>query len=679
MPTQSTDTAAQTRARADRLLGAVVDVLPPGPHADAARDAAVAVTRAAGAPTRVALLAEGGDDRVVSHRLWQPLLGDGAPAVTPERSTIGYVTAVRLRAVDAGRAALRTVSVSFLDRAEIARCRADLVTRWGGAPPTTEPTADWADALADARRRWPGADPVTRAGLTELVALYRAEVFAEYLLGAEEVPARLGAVHQATMPFQRARAGGGVPAFPDPVAPGPYAPGTALTEGVLHRILPVVRRVTVEVEVPQSHWPLADEPVELVDLPVLDPRVRTGRAVRLSDGELAAATAVVLLPGPRREAERAVQAFPELTVLTGPPSATLLAGRLALDRVDELRAAVLGVGRQAGRAARAARAHAAHLGLRRVLRDTVAALDREPAVAPPPPAAEGRLRDLVGRVGAELSALIDDVARGVAGPDARLAGDASPQEALTRRVVVRVHSWPQWAMLLAALDEQVLQPGAGFDREELPVRPDAFEARFRATLREVPAMVAEVVDATVGAWQQRWSTRLTPLRTALLDDVEPARERLAREGADAVLGRLRRAVQPEWLTRVGPPAAVAPLDAEAARAAFPLAPDRLLPWHDPHGHGRHQMTVMRLRRELVEAVRRLAIEGLAVEQVRRVDALRRELRELRDALPRTDAEIRVLTGVERLPDPDPPQLLARRIEALLDDDDHWPRADEEGR
>ncbi|MFI7432469.1 hypothetical protein [Micromonospora haikouensis] len=668
----------RTRERAERLLAAVTEALPGGPHADATRAATAQVVRVAQAPISVALLAEGDDDHVVSHHLWQPLLGDGAPALTPQRSTLGYVTAVRLRAVAREQAAVRAVSVSFLDRAGIARCRSRLLDRLGDGQ---APAADWAQALAQARRLWPAADGRCRAGLTELVALHRAEVFAEHLLGVAGVPARLDAVHQATMPFHVGGATGGVPPFPDATAPGPYAPGTELTQSVLHRVFPAVRRITVEVDVPHARWPLADEPLELVDLPVLAPRLATGRADLLTEDELGAASAVVLLPGPRRDAERAVRAYPHVTVLTGPVGAALRTGPpAAAPAADDLRDAVLGAGRDAGRAARAARAHAAHLDLRRVLRAAAAALDEEPPAAPPPPpAAQERLRDLVGRVGTELTALIDDVGRGVAGPDARLDGGMTPQAAVTQRVVARVHSWPQWAVLFAAVAEQHVQPGDGFDREEPPARPEVFEATFRATLRELPSVVGEVVDATVAAWRQRRSPRLGPLKAALLDDVEPARERLALDGSDAALTTLRRAVQLDWLTRAGPTDGAPAGDAEAARQAFPLAPERPLPWHDPHGPGRHQVTVMRVRRELVEAVRRLAVEGLAVEQARRVDAIRHELRELRAALPRTDAEIRALAGADPDVEPDPPQVLARRVEALLDEDDRLSRTDEEGR
>lgn len=675
MPTHRTDPAVRTRERAERLLAAVTEALPGGPHADAAREAAAQVVRVAQAPISVALLAEGDDDHVVSHHLWQPLLGGGAPALTPQRSTLGYVTAVRLRAVAQDRAAVRTVSVSFLDRAGIARCRSRLLDRLGDGQASA---ADWAQALAQARRLWPAADARCRAGLTELVALHRAEVFAEHLLGVEAVPARLDAVHQATMPFHVGGATGGVPPFPDATAPGPYAPGTELTQSVLHRVFPAVRRVTVEVDVPQARWPLADEPLELVDLPVLAPHLASGRADLLIEDELGAASAVVLLPGPRRDAERAVRAHPHVTVLAGPGGVALRAGPPA---ADDLRDAVLGAGRDAGRAARAARAHAAHLDLRRVLRATAAALDEEPAAAPPPPpAAQERLRDLVGRVGTELTALIDDVGRGVAGPDARLDAGMTPQAAVTQRVVARVHSWPQWAVLFAAVAEQHVQPGDGFDREEPPARPDVFEATFRATLRELPSVVGEVVDATVAAWRQRRSPRLGPLKAALLDDVEPARERLALDGSDAALTTLRRAVQLDWLTPAGAPDGAPPAaDADAARQAFPLAPDRPLPWHDPHGPGRHQVTVMRVRRELVEAVRRLAVEGLAVEQARRVDAIRHALRELRAALPRTDAELRALAGAGPDVEPDPPQVLARRVEALLDEDDRPLRTEEPDR
>ncbi|WP_036372134.1 hypothetical protein [Micromonospora sp. ATCC 39149] len=441
-----------------------------------------------------------------------------------------------------------------------------------------------------------------------------------------------------------------------------------------------MRRVTVEVDVPRSRWPLGDEPLELVDLPVLSPRLRTGRADWLIERELRAASAAVLLPGPRHDAERVVQAYPRTTVLAGPDSAALRDGPLAPARADDLLDAVLGAGRDAGRAARAARAHAAHLDLRRVLRETVAALDEESPAAPPPPLpAEERLRDLVGRIGAELTALIDDVGRGVAGPDARSAAGMTPQDAVTQRVVARVHSWPQWAILFAAVTDELVQPGDGFEREQPPVRPDEFEARFRATLRELPSVIGEVVDATVAAWRLRRSARLGPLKAELLDGVEPVRERLVREGADAVLATLRRAVQLDWLPTTGPADGAPAVDADAARQAFPLAPDRLLPWHDPQGYGRHQVTVMRLRRELVEAVRRLAVEGLAVEQARRVDGIRHALRELRAALPRTDAEIRALAGTDPAAEPDPPQAVARRVEALLDEDDQWPRTDEEGR
>ncbi|MEV4629726.1 hypothetical protein AB0J90_26015 [Micromonospora sp. NPDC049523] len=709
---RSEDSAAQIRARAERLLRQVDTAAPPGsPSAgllEPVHLAGAAVRDAVDAPLSVAVLAESaGDDRVVSHHLWGQILGDRGVRISPERTITGYVTVVRLQPVDGPSVTLGPATVDILDRDALARCRRDLLAQldsggWDSLPAD----AGWPEVIAEARRLGPATASDSRGWLRELYDLYRAESFAEHLLGATDRPVRLATVHHAAMPFARPDGGLGQP-FVEHVPPAVALPAdTNLTDGVLHRILPAVARVVVAVQVPASLWKLDGDALDLVDLPMLHPHRPAGRERHLIESELVRAGAVVVLPGPDAAVARftaTLNGASPSTVLAGPESRSVLAGRVPPGEYEQLRAAVAGTGLAAALAVRAERAGRAHLGLRGAIREVVVALDRAPAEQPAPTARpEDDLREVLGRIAQETAALIEDVEEGIAGSRACLATGMTPQDAVRQAVTAQVHAWPQWPVLFAALSQQTVKRGSGFGRDELPDTPDVFEARFRAAVGESAATVEQVVDAVVANWLSRRSGRLVELKAALLERVEPVRSRLVRPNREPVLPDLRRAVQLDWLAQVRPeennpagtpvqPAGGATAgvprtaaERQALRQAFPLDPVRPLPWAAEGGlrtrspHGGHQMAVMRLRREMVEATRRLALARLAVELPRRAEAIHRSLRALQQRLPRTDSELRALVdGPDAQLPPEPPAVVARRLEAALDHDDDWPTLSEE--
>ncbi|WP_229075935.1 hypothetical protein [Actinoplanes sp. DH11] len=643
-------------------------------HRREIEDAAARVRDAGTSRLAVAVLAEsGGDHRVVSHHLWTPLLGEGAAGLTPERTTIGYVTAVRLRPVADDRATVRRVTVAFLSRAQILSCRTRLLAQLGDLPAGTAADVDWPVVLEQARAAWPAADGYRQAAVTELVALYRAQVFAERFLGRDGLPARLEAVHQATMPVRWGDRSGVRPPFPDPGGAGPYEADQELGQGVLHRVFPAVRRIVVDVDVPARHWPLGEDGLDLVDLPVLDPQLRTGRADWLIETELATAGAVITIDGSQREAEKLLAQLrtpaPAVT-LRGPDNYLVLRDGSAL---AELRADIGDRGRVACEAARDRQTGTAYGEFRRAVRRVAAALDETPLAAPPPPSpTEMRVRGLLGRIGAELSAMTDDVERGIAGPAAELAGGITPYAALRQWVTAQVYAWPQWQVLFSALRNHVLTPGARYT-DELPGTPEVFERRLRAVAQGLPAACTSVVDATVESWLRRWSARLGPLKSEFFEVVVPLRD-----GTDETVSRLRRGVQLSWVADVRPALPAAPAAAEV-RAAFPLDPGRDLPWHHGSdgagGHGRHLVTILRIRRELVVAAQRLAEEQLAGALTARVEAVRRELRMQQQSQQRADTHIRALLGAGPPGTGVPPQTAARRIEDLLDRADSPDRPD----
>lgn len=682
MSVQSTDPADQTRARVDRLLRDITELLTDGAQLQAIREAADAVARAAATRSAVAVLAESvGGHRVISHHIWDPLLGDGTAGITPARSTIGYVSAVRLKAVDTDRPTIRDATVSFMDRSHVASCQARMLEQLSDEPGTTFADRDWRTALDSARAMWPSADRARQACLTELVALYRAQIFAERFLGREGVPVRLEAIHQATMPVQRSADTAGQPPFPHPGGAGPYDRAQDLTQGVLHRVFPVIRRVEVDVDVPRSLWPLGEGGLDLIDLPMLDAELRTGRAEWLIETELATAGAVVTVEGPQREVEKflvQLRTPAPTVVLPAPDNYVVASGQSSL---ADLRADICDRGRDACLAARAAHTETAYEAFRQAVRGVVSALDEAPITAPPPPSpGEMRIRDLLGRMSAMLSAMSDDVERGVAGPEAHLADGIRPNAALRQWVTTQVHGWPQWPALLAALRHQVLVPSAGHEDDELPTRPEVLETRFRTVVREIPEACVRVIDAAVEAWLRRWSHRLAPLKVEFLDVVQRRGDQLAQ--ANETVAKLRRGVQLGWLAEIRPAAPPA-LEPSAIRDAFPLDPRRPLPWHGAvegkGGHGHHLMTVMRLRRELVVAAHRLAEEQLADEFARRVGALRQALRGQQDVQQRADMHVRVLIGAHHAAEPVPPQVLARQFEKLLEAENLRDRSHEDAR
>ena len=329
----------------------------------------------------------------------------------------------------------------------------------------------------------------------------------------------------------------------------------------------------------------------------------------------------------------------------------------------EAAAADGGIGRLRDTIARHVREHGMPLRLdrmRRLVADRVEAQrdlaralragERRAAARPTPEQRE--LRRLLVQVARNARGLLQNVR-----PQMDQAeGEAGLRAAVEERVVDDVFRWPEWRRLLEAVERGVV-PIRQLDRSELrPNDTGDLEKSFDAALERLESQIVDLDRTLLDRWIAARDEEARDLRRRireLLDgadgadpgalawaepflsfgwvrhDVERARADAASAGASA------------------PDPADRPPGGNAQVQEFPLRRDHGLPWHPdypvPHGwpadeleKRRHQIQVMAVRRELVNALTRKVM--LHAERHRRalVDDVRAALVRRLEALPEGD-------------------------------------------
>ncbi|GLZ05542.1 hypothetical protein Acsp03_30080 [Actinomadura sp. NBRC 104412] len=301
---------------------------------------------------------------------------------------------------------------------------------------------------------------------------------------------------------------------------------------------------------------------------------------------------------------------------------------------------------------------------------------RRPAARPTPEQRE--LRRLLIQVARNARGLLQNVR-----PQMDQAeGDSGLRAAVEERVVDDVFRWPEWRRLLEAVERGVV-PIRQLDRSELrPNDTGELEKSFNAALERLESQIVDLDQTLLDRWiRARDEEAEEPRRriASLLEGTEGDRDAVAWADQFLTFGWVRQEVERARKSAPDepPPTDPPPPEESAQVQDFPLRREHGLPWHPdypvPHGwpadeleKRRHQIQVMAVRRELVNALTRKVM--LQAERRRRalVDDVRAALARRLDALPQGDygrLAARAL-GQERRSDDAALALLA---DALLQD------------
>ncbi|GAA3970214.1 hypothetical protein GCM10023085_60490 [Actinomadura viridis] len=274
--------------------------------------------------------------------------------------------------------------------------------------------------------------------------------------------------------------------------------------------------------------------------------------------------------------------------------------------------------------------------------------DRRPAGRPTPEQRE--LRRLLVQVARNARGLLQNVR-----PQMDQAeGDAGLRAAVEERVVGDVYRWPEWRQLLEAVERGVV-PIRHLDRRELrPNDTGELERGFDAALERLDSQIVDLDQTLLDRWIRARDEEAGELRrriSELLDGAQGDAGVLDWAEPFLAFGWVRREVEHARGTAgTAPPpgSAPPPVRQESAQVQdFPLRRDHGLPWHPdypvPHGwpadeleKRRHQIQVMAVRRELVNALTRKVM--LQAERRRRalVDDVRAALARRLETLPQGD-------------------------------------------
>ncbi|MEW2357210.1 dynamin family protein [Spirillospora sp. NPDC029432] len=258
----------------------------------------------------------------------------------------------------------------------------------------------------------------------------------------------------------------------------------------------------------------------------------------------------------------------------------------------------------------------------------------------------------------ELRRLLVQVARNARGllPAVRpqmdqAEGDAGLRAAVEERVVDDVFRWPEWRQLLEAVERGVV-PIRQLDRRELrPNDTGELEKSFTAALERLESQIVDLDRTLLDRWIDAREEEAADLRRQISALVQGAPE-----GDPAVLDWVEPFLSFGWVRQevervraaapAAPPPSGPPGESEQVQD-FPLRREHGLPWHPeypvPHGwpadeleKRRHQIQVMAVRRELVNALTRKVM--LQAERRRRalVDDVRAALGARLESLPQGD-------------------------------------------
>jgi len=271
---------------------------------------------------------------------------------------------------------------------------------------------------------------------------------------------------------------------------------------------------------------------------------------------------------------------------------------------------------------------------------------RRPAGRPTPEQRE--LRRLLIQVARNARGLLQNVR-----PQMDQAeGDSGLRAAVEERVVDDVFRWPEWRRLLEAVERGVV-PIRQLDRSELrPNDTGELEKSFNAALERLESQIVDLDQTLLDRWiRARDEEAEEPRRriASLLEGTEGDRDAVAWADQFLTFGWVRQEVERARKSAPDePPPTDSPPPEESAQVQdFPLRREHGLPWHPdypvPHGwpadeleKRRHQIQVMAVRRELVNALTRKVM--LQAERRRRalVDDVRAALARRLDALPQGD-------------------------------------------
>ena len=703
-----TTTVSQHVARAEHLL----DVMSRDAHRSVVSPAEVAavsarlarVHAAATCPTRIGMLALGAADP------FPAMLGGSDLVIRPRQAPQACVTVIQPRIVARGGARIVGATVDYWSPAELATVRhqmlvevarladhdrVDVAALQDGLRPVCPSDAFWDLMSRWARQAWSSCASTLRYGIWDLMELRRAESNGAEVLGCRGLAAEWGAVQRALqMPYGPAdvmRHG-----FPELPAGRSVSrsrlDGFRLGEQDLNRTLPLISQLTLEVEVPADTWQVGAhsdlDGVVFVSLPPTDrarPGIRDRCLIRAARSDLG----VLVISAGRTEDPTRVHA--ELFDADLPAELETWcisdgsAGR-PVDRVPQQRdnvpmthvpqdqfpkmvnTYVTGAGvqwreHQVGAALQAMESEIRRIAarIRSGLRPQSTELPRQRV----------DLYDQLKQLATEVTSLVDDTAvAALADPDRPMRTGRTPRSRVTMEVVAHVYDWPEWTVLLTALD------GAPIEVENprgVPVTTEAFERPFQDAMVAARATADRITGAVLDDWIADCELRLAERSTQLAERLAPVRQRLIDQGRMEAVAALQQAMHPGWLRTALAATGRDALDPQAVREALPMPLGRALPWHprfaavDPLTEpARNVMRVFRFRREIARALTRAAEADLTACLHALVERLRTATGPMTGALPGGRAGIEEFLdaafGTDQTADP---EAVARTILGAL--------------
>lgn len=282
-------------------------------------------------------------------------------------------------------------------------------------------------------------------------------------------------------------------------------------------------------------------------------------------------------------------------------------------------------------------------------------LERRRAELGEVPSGDDEVRRLFERVLGTIAGRVVDtrntLAQRLADPEAPPRGGESPAARVRREAERVVYDWPEWKLLFDSVTDGHVVAGAPRARRakwdkvrqarHVPVSVDEFVVRYREACDVVNRTGARYVEERVDA-HLRDCTLTSAEDRALLDAVltAPVRARLPEhESGDGLLLAVESVTHPDrTAAEVCEVLPADPVPADERR--FPLDAVRALAWH-PESPRRERESytglgqLLRLRREMVEAVVAECSWTLADQLAAAATELRAELEAVNDAL--TDA------------------------------------------
>ena len=556
--------------------------------------------------------------------------------------------------------------------------------------------ADWSDVLEWCRELWSRSQDVAlREAIEEVKALRNAARRGRRLLGREDVPISLETLHTASIGYltlsdiRQRSFWSPEDDEPEIAGAGPgddgLAPDRPISRPVLERTVRLIRRVTVH----RSGGARAGvSGLRLILLPPLD-GARRARERHLARDELRHCDGLVVAvsaehPEPPSAIALMQEALgergdtPVMAIAIGESPATrrgdpviaqrsgdsgparessaerpaVLRGRIraALPQVDENSVFVLGADSSAQAPRDAVFGLAAQSELRRqqsglrkqldvaerTVRDVAQELreiDRADESARP----EGPMvRHELTQLANHLLRAAKEARRGICDVDARPPDGLSARDSVLFEASRIVWDWPLWTDLRSVADGLYLAPASV--THGMASRTSELRGLFDMAARDIVVSAHRIAESMTGDWIDRINAT-APVAPPEFDELLSAAERsLSAHGKAGELQMIDRAARLDWLRPSDDTFVSEDLPLHLSRAdSFPLAADRPLPWSPERPRVAHQVDVVRIKRELVNAVARVGVEVLHDRLRRWGDTAAKELEHVREGLPAGNA------------------------------------------